>query len=120
MHPLKQRILDALLVKAPPVISLGVPKNATASLCSILLGVLVCTCGTHLILSMYVCAICIIYSIEGQLICQITDRGPRDEVGYLAYQPPFYAVYYMSDGCDVTAHHYRENCQFPLRGHLAG
>ena len=31
------------------------------------------------------------------------------EVHYLAYQPPFYAIYYMSGGCDVTAHHYREN-----------
>ena len=29
-------------------------------------------------------------------------------------------IYYMSDGCDVTAHHYWENCQFPPRGHLAG
>ena len=62
--------------------------------------------------------ICIIYSIEGRLICQIADRGPRAEVGYLAYQPPFYAIYYMSSGCDVTAHHYREDCQFPPRGHL--
>ena len=26
----------------------------------------------------------------------------------------------MSGGCDVTAHHYRENCQFPPCGHLAG
>ena len=71
--------------------------------------------------------ICIIYSIEGRLICQIADQSPRAfrywkrlraEVGYLAYQPPFYAIYYMSDGCDVTAHHYRENCQFPPRGQV--
>ena len=58
-------------------------------------------------------SICIIYSIEGRLICQIADRGPgafryrkrpRDEVGYLAYQPPFYAIYYISGGCDVIRH----------------
>ena len=33
----------------------------------------------------------------------------RAEVHYLAYQPPFYAIYYMSGGCDVTSHHYGEN-----------
>ena len=37
---------------------------------------------------------------------------------YIAYQPLFYAIYYMSGGCDVMAHNYRENCQ--PRGHLAG
>ena len=48
------------------------------------------------------------------------NSRPRASVGYLAYQPPFYAIYFMSGGCNVTAHHYRENCQFPPRGHLAG
>ena len=46
------------------------------------------------------------------------NSGPRTEVRYLAYQPFFYASYYISSGCDVTAHHYRENSQFVQRGNL--
>ena len=37
------------------------------------------------------------------------NSGPTAEGCYLAYQLPFYAIYYISGGCDVTAHHYGEN-----------
>ena len=43
---------------------------------------------------------------------------------YLAYQTPFYAIYFISGGCDVTTHHYGENpSQFSQQlhnGHFVG
>ena len=41
------------------------------------------------------------------------NSRPRAKVGYLAYQLPFYAIYYMSHGCDVTAYLYGRKPHFP-------
>ena len=37
------------------------------------------------------------------------NSGPTAEGRYLANQLHFYAIYYISGGCDVMAHHYGEN-----------
>ena len=60
------------------------------------------------------------YYIKHRRAVDMPNSGLRTEVRYLAYPLPFYALYYKSSGCDIMAYHYRENCQFPQHGHLAG
>ena len=53
----------------------------------------------------------ILYYVNHRRTVDMLNSRPRPkaETSYLAYQPPFYASYDISSGCDVTAHHYREN-----------
>ena len=63
---------------------------------------------------------CDMYYIKHRRTVDMPNSGQRTEVRYLAYQPPFYASYHISSGCDVMTHHCSVNSQFQQRGHLAG